>query len=69
MSSIISYGRTGDLPRTTVRTVNVPFNQYEVLVAVTETGQIICIQEIRVKKDFRKPSQIGAVDFDQYYRD
>jgi hypothetical protein len=69
VSTMINYERTGDLPRTVSNTVVVPFNQYEVSVLVSESGQILGIHEIKVRKDFRKPSQIKSVDFDQYYRE
>jgi len=69
MSTAIKYERTGDLPRTTANTVVVPFNQYEVAVTVSETGQILGIQEIRVRKDFRKPGHSAPVDIEQFYRE
>ncbi len=67
--STIAHDRTGELPRVTAKVVQVPFNQYEVFVVVSESGEILGIQEMRVRKDFRKPSQIKSVDFDQYYRE
>ena len=69
MSTQVNYERTGELPRVTARAIRFPFNQYEVLVAVSESGEILGIQEIRLRKDFRAPSQIGSVDFSDDYRD
>ena len=66
MNTQAIYDQTGELPRVTARAVSIPFNQYEVLVTVSESGQILGIQEIKVRKDFRQPSQIGSVDFDDY---
>ena len=69
MSTSVSYDRTGELPRASAKSIHVPFNQYEVVVTVSESGQILGISEIKVRKDFRAPSQIGSVDFSDDYRD
>ncbi len=67
--STVTYDRTGELPRAPVKAVWVSFDQYEVLIAVSETDKILGIQEIRVRKDFRAPSQIGSMNFDEYYKE
>lgn len=69
MSTKVAYERTGEIPRMVAKTIRLPFNQYEVAVAVSETGQILGIAEIKVRKDFRKPGQVGYVDVDDFYRE
>jgi hypothetical protein len=60
---------TGDLPRTVAKSVRIPFDQYEVVVTVSEAGQILGISEIKVRKDFRSPAPVRSMDFDEYYKE
>jgi hypothetical protein len=63
------FQRTGEQSRTIAKSVVCRFDKYEVVVNVSEGGQLLGIQEIRVRKDFRAPSQIGYVDSADYYRE
>ena len=60
---------TGTPSPPATRTLVFPFDQFEVVVRVSDSGQAVGVEEIRIRKDFRKPSQIGSVDVDQFYQE
>jgi hypothetical protein len=59
--------------RQTARRVRLPFGQYEVTVLVADDGQLIAIDEIRIRKDFLSPEQVlrssRVVDVDRFYQE
>ena len=61
-------GPTGAQPVGT-RIITLPFDDYEIVIAVTESGRVLGIQEVRIKKHFLNPNQIGYVDVDDFYQE
>jgi len=67
-----SAGGTGSTPATSVKTATFEFDQYEVVLALTEENRVICVLEVRTKKDFRSIEQkigsTGYIDVEQYIK-
>ena len=68
MSTVLSTPTGMQVPPST-RTLLCNFNQYEVVLRISESGEVLGVEEIRIRKDFRSPNQIGYVDVDDYYRE
>ena len=62
-------GPTGgqQIPHTKI--VVFPFDQYEVVLRLSESGAVIGVEELRISKHFLKPGQIGNIDIDEFYRE
>lgn len=64
---------TGAMPTDEARRIVLPFDQYEIVVAVTEQGHPLAVVEVRVRKDFLSSQQrvaaSGYHDVDDFYRD
>jgi len=70
-ASRMGTGSLSVLPSSAPRRVLViDFDQYEVVLAVTEDNRVLGVLEVRVKKDFRNMQQrlgsIGYIDMDQF---
>ena len=72
--SIFSAQGTGSAPTAAAcKTITVGFDQYEVVLAVTEDDRVLGIVEVRVKKDFRniqqKVASTGYIDLEQFVKE
>jgi hypothetical protein len=64
---------TGSSATGTPRTILLTFDQYEIVLAVTEDNRVLGVVEVRQKKDFRsmkqRASSIGYFDMDRFVKE
>ena len=70
----LTQGSTGsELGKENCKYVVVPYDNYEVVVCLTEGNRFIGIAELRIRKGFLSPGQrvasSGYLDVDEFYKD
>lgn len=60
---------TGNQQPPSTRLAVFPFDQYEVVLRLSDSGAVIGVEELRINKHFLKASQIGYLDDSEYYRE
>ncbi len=70
----LTRGSTGaDLDENRHKLVTVPYENFEIVVCLSEDNRFLGIAELRVKRDFLSPAQrvanTGVFDVDEFYRE